>query len=80
MQDQWFRTGQGFVLVYSIADRKSLEHLSELRAKILRIQVRASSSPHATAHTTGEGLIDSSMIGLGLGADGAGGQQERSSG
>lgn len=38
MQDQWFRTGQGFVLVYSIADRKSLEHLSELRAKILRIQ------------------------------------------
>lgn len=78
MQDQWFRTGQGFVLVYSIADRKSLEHLSELRAKILRIQVRAL---HRTRpHTTGEGLIDSSIIGLGLGTDGAGGQQERSSG
>jgi hypothetical protein len=55
MQDQWFRTGQGFVLAYSIADRKSLEHLSELRAKILRIQVRQTSlplsrpSPHAHA-------------------------------
>ncbi len=44
MQDQWFRTGEGFVLVYSIIERRSFEQILELRSKILRIQVRLSLS------------------------------------
>ncbi|KAL6075223.1 Ras-related protein Rap-1A [Balamuthia mandrillaris] len=38
MQDQWFRTGQGFLCVYSLIDRKSFTQIPELRRKILRIQ------------------------------------------
>jgi len=38
MQDQWFRTGQGFLCVYSIISRKSFNELPALREKILRIK------------------------------------------
>lgn len=38
MQDQWFRTGQGFLCVYSIVSRKSFNELPALRDKILRIK------------------------------------------
>lgn len=38
MQDQWFRTGQGFLCVYSIIQRKSFNELPALRDKILRIK------------------------------------------
>ena len=38
MQDQWFRTGQGFLCVYSIISRKSFNELPALRDKILRIK------------------------------------------
>mmetsp|Transcript_17101 Transcript_17101/g.26653 ORF Transcript_17101/g.26653 Transcript_17101/m.26653 type:complete len:198 (-) Transcript_17101:219-812(-) len=36
MQDQWIREGKGFLLVYSITSRQSLEEVSVLRDKILR--------------------------------------------
>lgn len=38
MQDQWFRTGSGFYVVYSIISKKSFLELNELRNKILRIK------------------------------------------
>eukprot|EP01104_Vermistella_antarctica_P004619 TRINITY_DN15039_c0_g1_i1.p2 TRINITY_DN15039_c0_g1~~TRINITY_DN15039_c0_g1_i1.p2 ORF type:complete len:202 (+),score=26.58 TRINITY_DN15039_c0_g1_i1:535-1140(+) len=38
MHDQWFMTGQGFLLVYSIISRKSFEQLPHLKQKILRIK------------------------------------------
>jgi GTPase KRas protein len=38
MQDQWFRTGQGFLCVYSIISRKSFNEIPALRDKILRIK------------------------------------------
>jgi len=38
MQDQWFRTGQGFLMVYSINQKKTFYEISELRDKILRIK------------------------------------------
>lgn len=38
MQDQWFRTGQGFLCVYSITSKKSFDELTSLRNKILRIK------------------------------------------
>eukprot|EP01089_Gocevia_fonbrunei_P001797 TRINITY_DN116_c0_g1_i1.p1 TRINITY_DN116_c0_g1~~TRINITY_DN116_c0_g1_i1.p1 ORF type:complete len:198 (+),score=47.56 TRINITY_DN116_c0_g1_i1:140-733(+) len=38
MQDQWFRTGQGFLCVYSIISKKSFMELPALRDKILRIK------------------------------------------
>ena len=38
MQDQWFRTGQGFLCVYSITSKKSFSELPALHAKILRIK------------------------------------------
>jgi GTPase KRas len=38
MQDQWFRSGQGFVLVYSIVNRKSFRDAKALYEKILRIK------------------------------------------
>ena len=38
MQDQWFRQGQGFLVVYSVVNRKSFNEVSELRKKIERIK------------------------------------------
>ncbi len=36
MQDQWIREGEGFLLVYAINSRNSLENAINLREKILR--------------------------------------------
>lgn len=38
MQDQWFRQGQGFLVVYSVVNKKSFAEVSELRKKIERIK------------------------------------------
>eukprot|EP01094_Clydonella_sp_ATCC50884_P003677 TRINITY_DN127_c0_g1_i4.p2 TRINITY_DN127_c0_g1~~TRINITY_DN127_c0_g1_i4.p2 ORF type:complete len:207 (+),score=104.54 TRINITY_DN127_c0_g1_i4:30-623(+) len=38
MQDQWFRTGQGFLVVYSVINRKSFREVRPLRDKIHRIK------------------------------------------
>jgi len=38
MQDQWFRTGEGFLCMYSITSKKSLHEVERLRNKILRIK------------------------------------------
>jgi len=41
MADQWYQTGHGFLLVYSIADRKSLEEAIERRNKAARVRGRS---------------------------------------
>jgi len=38
MQDQWFRTGQGFLCVYSVISKKTFSELPALKDKILRIK------------------------------------------
>jgi len=38
MQDQWFRTGHGFVVVYSIVNKKSFSEITPLVEKIRRIK------------------------------------------
>ena len=38
MQDQWFRQGQGFLVVYSVVNKKSFLEVTELRKKIERIK------------------------------------------
>jgi len=38
MQDQWFRAGEGFLCIYSIANKRSFEEMTRLRDKILRIK------------------------------------------
>ena len=38
MQDQWFRQGQGFLVVYSVVNKKSFAEVAELRKKIERIK------------------------------------------
>jgi len=38
MQDQWFRTGHGFVVVYSIVNKKSFNEVTPLVEKIRRIK------------------------------------------
>jgi GTPase KRas protein len=38
MRDQYMRTGNGFMLVYSVADRTSFEECVKLREKIYQIQ------------------------------------------
>jgi GTPase KRas protein len=38
LRDQFMRTGQGFVLVYSITDRKSLDELDEFKDQIMRVK------------------------------------------
>lgn len=38
MQDQWFRAGQGFIIVYSIINKKSWLEVDNLRQKIHRIK------------------------------------------
>jgi GTPase KRas len=36
MQEQWMREGQGFLLVYSITSKATLEHVCGLREKVMR--------------------------------------------
>lgn len=38
MRDQYIRSGQGFLIVYSIANRRSFEELGEFREAILRVK------------------------------------------
>jgi len=38
MQDQWFRQGQGFLVVYSVVNKKSFQEVTPLRQKIERIK------------------------------------------
>jgi len=38
MQDQWFRTGEGFLCMYSVTSKKSMSEVERLRNKILRIK------------------------------------------
>eukprot|EP01123_Difflugia_compressa_P000916 TRINITY_DN11039_c0_g1_i1.p1 TRINITY_DN11039_c0_g1~~TRINITY_DN11039_c0_g1_i1.p1 ORF type:complete len:188 (-),score=27.12 TRINITY_DN11039_c0_g1_i1:71-634(-) len=38
MRDQYMRTGQGFLFVYSITSRFSFESLNELREQLLRVK------------------------------------------
>ena len=38
MQDEWIRESRGFVLVYSVTDKSSLEHVRASRQKIIRIK------------------------------------------
>jgi len=38
MQDQWFRSGQGFVVVFSLISKKSFMEVNNLVDKILRIK------------------------------------------
>eukprot|EP01121_Diplochlamys_sp_Union-15-3_P016844 TRINITY_DN580_c0_g1_i1.p1 TRINITY_DN580_c0_g1~~TRINITY_DN580_c0_g1_i1.p1 ORF type:complete len:200 (-),score=24.47 TRINITY_DN580_c0_g1_i1:83-682(-) len=38
MRDQYIRSGQGFLIVYSIANRRSFEELGEFREAVLRVK------------------------------------------
>merc|ERR1712130_381341 len=38
MQDSWFRQGQGFLVVYSVTNKKSFHEVNDLRKKIERIK------------------------------------------
>jgi GTPase SAR1 family protein len=42
MQDQWYRYGMGFLLVYSITDRRSFEAVETFHKGILRTKDRES--------------------------------------
>ena len=37
MQDQWFRSGEGFLVVYSVDDRKSFDDVNKLVEKLYQI-------------------------------------------
>jgi len=38
MRDQYMRTGQGFIIVYSITSRSSFDEVSQFREQILRVK------------------------------------------
>jgi GTPase KRas len=38
MRDQYMRTGQGFVMVYSITSRSSFDEINSFREQILRVK------------------------------------------
>eukprot|EP01098_Paradermamoeba_levis_P007392 TRINITY_DN304_c0_g1_i1.p1 TRINITY_DN304_c0_g1~~TRINITY_DN304_c0_g1_i1.p1 ORF type:complete len:200 (-),score=54.33 TRINITY_DN304_c0_g1_i1:499-1098(-) len=42
MQDQWFRSGQGFIVVFSLISKKSFMEVTNLVEKILRIKDKKS--------------------------------------
>jgi GTPase KRas protein len=42
MRDQYMRTGQGFMLVYSITSRSSFDEIASFREQILRVKDRES--------------------------------------
>ncbi|KAG9100646.1 Ras GTPase ras2 [Ceratobasidium sp. UAMH 11750] len=41
LREQWVREGQGFILVYSITDRRSFERLENFRQALLRAKSRS---------------------------------------
>ncbi|KAG9126416.1 Ras GTPase ras2 [Ceratobasidium sp. 392] len=41
LRDQWVREGQGFILVYSITERRSFERIETFRQALLRAKGRA---------------------------------------
>ena len=42
MRDQYFRTGHGFVVVFSVVDRSSFESMPKYKKQILRVKDTAS--------------------------------------
>lgn len=40
MREQYMRSGEGFLLVYSVADRSSFDELPRLHRQILRVKDR----------------------------------------
>lgn len=40
LRDQWVREGQGFILVYSITERRSFERMETFRQALLRAKTR----------------------------------------
>lgn len=38
MRDQYMRTGQGFVMVYSVTSRSSFDEITSFREQILRVK------------------------------------------
>eukprot|EP00005_Dracoamoeba_jomungandri_P003581 CAMPEP_0174259354 /NCGR_PEP_ID=MMETSP0439-20130205/8183_1 /TAXON_ID=0 /ORGANISM="Stereomyxa ramosa, Strain Chinc5" /LENGTH=187 /DNA_ID=CAMNT_0015343199 /DNA_START=143 /DNA_END=706 /DNA_ORIENTATION=+ len=45
MQDQWFRSGEGFFAMYSIINKNSFDNMDRLRNKILRIKDKCNGVP-----------------------------------
>jgi small GTP-binding protein len=45
LRDQYMKTGEGFVLVYSITSRQSFEFTTKLRTNILRMKMEDTSFP-----------------------------------
>jgi GTPase KRas protein len=41
LRDQWVREGQGFILVYSITERRSFERMETFRQALLRAKSRS---------------------------------------
>lgn len=41
LRDQWVREGQGFILVYSITERRSFERMETFRQALLRAKARS---------------------------------------
>ena len=38
LRSQWIRSGEGFLLVYSITDKTSFDELEEFRTQILHVR------------------------------------------
>jgi len=45
LRDQYMKTGEGFILVYSVTSRQSFEFTSKLRTNILRMKSESSDFP-----------------------------------
>lgn len=45
LRDQWIRDGEGFVLVYSITQRRSFERISRFHKQIQRVKEPSTASP-----------------------------------
>eukprot|EP00727_Mastigamoeba_balamuthi_P011348 m51a1_g6836 putative ras gtpase (208) ;mRNA; f:57381-58610 len=45
MRDQYFRTGHGFIFVFSVTDRKSFESIKGLHLSVRRVQAERESVP-----------------------------------
>lgn len=60
MRDQYYRVGQGFILVYSIDSRRSFEEIQVIHEQMLRVKV---SGGLGSVDNIGRVILSGSIIG-----------------
>lgn len=61
MREQYMRTGDGFLIVFSVTDKASFEHVDRFHQLILRVKDRWVKTDKQQKHNKNRGLIRKSL-------------------